>query len=311
MRRNPMLLVVAASALNFTCLCVLRAEESKRQEPLQLAPELQERCLATLCNGLASDEFWPAMHAAEALTLAGHGDEVVAALRDRLPQERDDQRRCGLTRELVRAGDRSPLSVLFEILGNEQSAGRVHAAESLYKIGEVGDGRLLRAALEQSPHPPLQLMAAAALAKSGDQAGLIHLRGRLQSDDRPVRNLAAWALARVGGEPDVKRLLSLLESEQDATARVMIAGALACLGHPAGRAELGRSLDSDNAGVRAMAAEFVGHSRCFELQGKLVQRLDDPVLDPRVRAAQSLLVLSQPAAKSREQPARASYGLQL
>lgn len=296
MNPKPMLLLVAASALNFTCLCLLRAEEAQRQDPLQLVPELQERCLATLRSGLASDEFWPSMHAAEALTLAGQGDEVVAALRDRLPQERDDQRRCGLARELVRAGDRSPLRVLFEILGNEQSTGRVHAAESLYKIGEIGDGQLLRAALEQSQHPPLQLMAAAALAKSGDRAALAHLRGRLQVDDRPVRNLAAWALARLGGKRDIQRLLSLLESEQDATTRVMIAGALACLGHPTGRQELGRNLDSDNAGVRAMAAEFVGHSRCVELQGKLVQLLDDPALDARVRAAQSLLALSQPAA---------------
>lgn len=300
MNPEPLLLLLAASTLNFTCLCVSRAEEAKRQEPLQLAPQLHERCLATLRSGLASEEFWPSMHAAEALTLAGHGGEVVAALRDRLPQEQDDQRRCGLARELVRAGARGPLSVLFEILGNGQSTGRVHAAESLFKIGEPGDGKLLRAALEQSQQPPLQLMAAAALAKSGDQAGLAHLRGRLHSDDRPVRNLAAWALARLGGEPDIQRLLVLLESEQDAAARVMIAGALACLGHPVGRQELRRQLDSDNAGARAMAAEFAGHSRCVELQGKLVRLLDDTVLDARLRAAQSLIALAQFTAEDRE-----------
>jgi sialidase-1 len=298
MNSRPLLfLLVAASALNFNFLCVLRAKESKRQEPLPIGPELHERCLATLRGGLASDEFWPSMHAAEALTLAGHGDEVVAALRDRLPKEQDDQRRCGLARELVRAGDRGPLSVLFEILGDEESTGRVHAAESLFKIGEAGDGKRLRAAMEESQHPPLQLMAAAALAKSGDQAGLRHLRERLQSDDQPVRKLAAWALARLGGEPDIKRLLKLQENEQDAMGRVMIAGALACLGHPAGREELGRNLDCDSAGARAMAAEFVGHSRSAKLQAKLVQLLDDSALDVRLRAAQSLLVLSKPTAK--------------
>ncbi|NLF67715.1 MAG: HEAT repeat domain-containing protein [Candidatus Anammoximicrobium sp.] len=294
------LLSAAAAALNFLSLCVLQAGEANHRERLQVASELRERCLATLRQGLASDEFWPSMHAAEALTLAGHGREVVAALRDRLPQERDDQRRCGLARELVRAGERGPLSVLLEILGNEQSNGRVHAAESLFKIGEAGDGQRLRAALETSPHPPLQLMAAAALAKSGDQAGLRHLRERLHSDDRPIRRLAAWALARLGGEPDVPRLRHLLADEPDATARVMIAGALACLGHAAGRAELGRNLDSDDAGVRAMAAEFVGLGRGVEFQAKLVQLLDDRTLDARLRAAQSLLALSQPAAKDKE-----------
>ena len=69
-----------------------------RDQPLPLKPAVQEKCLAVLRAGLASDEFWPAMHAAEALTLAGKGEEVRAALRPKLPTEKDEQRRCGLVR---------------------------------------------------------------------------------------------------------------------------------------------------------------------------------------------------------------------
>src|SRR3954451_12822135 len=60
------------------------------------------RCLAVLRQGLGSKEFCPGMHAAEALSLAGYGNEVRAAIAPKLPPESDDQRRCGLARELVR-----------------------------------------------------------------------------------------------------------------------------------------------------------------------------------------------------------------
>src|SRR5262245_16429086 len=83
-------------------------------DPTPLPPELRERCEKVLRDGLKSDEFWPAMHAAEALTIAGHGHDVLAALAKR--SETDDQKRCGLAREAVRAGDRTKLAILFEIL---------------------------------------------------------------------------------------------------------------------------------------------------------------------------------------------------
>src|SRR5207302_380893 len=81
---------------------------------LSLTPERRRRCLEVLRQALKGDEFWPAMHAAEALTQAGHGDEIRAALAGRLKTERDARKRCGLARELVRAGDRASVAVLLE-----------------------------------------------------------------------------------------------------------------------------------------------------------------------------------------------------
>ncbi len=72
---------------------------------LDLDEATQTRCLAVLREGLRSDEFWPAMHAAEGLSRSGFGDEVQRALEPKLSEENDDQHRCGLARELVRAGD--------------------------------------------------------------------------------------------------------------------------------------------------------------------------------------------------------------
>src|SRR5688572_18441082 len=114
------------------------------QERAPLDGALRDRCLSVLRAGLASDEFWPAMHAAEALTLAGDQGEVLAALAKRSAM--DDQQRCGLAREAVRAGDRAKIAQLLEILVRPGSIGHTHAAESLFKVAEVGDGEALRQA---------------------------------------------------------------------------------------------------------------------------------------------------------------------
>src|SRR5580765_5124276 len=88
-------------------LVVVGSSVASAEEPvdLRLDRTVRDRCLTILRGGLASDEFWPAMHAAEALTYAGRGEEVIAALAKRTAL--DDQQQCGLAREAVRAGDRS------------------------------------------------------------------------------------------------------------------------------------------------------------------------------------------------------------
>jgi sialidase-1 len=294
---KPMLLATAAWTLSLVSLVGPRAEEANCQQSRPLAPAIRERCLETLRSAINSDEFWPAMHAAEALTLAGAGNEVVASLRDRLLVERNDQRRCGLARELYRAGDRACLPVLFNILSDPHSQGRVHAAESLYKLAEAGDDNRLRAAFEQTANPQLQLMAAAALARAGHADALALLRERLRSNDRLVRNTVAFALARLGGEQDIEPLINALNSETDVLSRAILVSSLASLGNARGRDELGRNLDSTDAAVRTASAECAGHCRCFEHQTKLIRLLDDSALDARVRAAQSLIAWSLPAAR--------------
>jgi sialidase-1 len=287
--------LVVAGLLSLTSVRTSLAGEPNDQA-VPLSPALRERCLETLRRGVKSDEFWPAMHAAEALTLAGAGSEVLALLRERLSHEDNDQRRCGLARELVRAGDHSRLPLLFEILSNPASNGRVHAAESLSKLGESGDGQALRVALE-AKNPQLRLMAAAALARAGQADALAVLRDALRSDDRAMRSTAAFALSRVGGPADIEPLLVLFERERDPESRSLLAAALARLGNTTGRDQLISNLDSPLASVRTVSAEYAGHCRCQSAGPKLVALLDDRVLDVRVRAAQSIVALSLPAPK--------------
>ena len=275
-------------------------DDSQRLEPQQVDAHLISECMSILRGGLASEEFWPSMHAAEALTYAEAGSEVIAALKARLPEEQDDQRRCGLVRELYRAGDQSHLQILFDVLGNLSSKGRTHAAESLYKIGQTGDLKLLREAMNQSDSIPLQIMAAAALIKAHDTSALDLVRQQLQSPDTTARNLSAWVIGRHGNEIDIRPIKEALRKETGATPEdemsvTFLAVSLASLGDSEGRLGLVNQLSSPNPTAKAMAAEFAGLSRTTEALEKLKELLKDPALDVRIRSAQSIIVLSRAA----------------
>lgn len=255
---------------------------------------LRQRCVSILRQVMAGDEFWPAMHAAEALTLAGFGAEVVQTLEPRLATESDAQKGCGLAREIVRAGKRAPLNRLWTTLADTRSNGRVHAAESLYKIAELQDGPLMRSAMRQTEDPRLELMAAAALARAGSHEGYERLRRSLSSDDRELRKIGAWVLGLLGDADDLPQLRQLLAEETDPLARAYYVNALACLGDGPSIAALGRNLSSPDASIRIYSAEFCGYARVVTERQALVRLLDDAHVDVRARAAQSLLVLAQP-----------------
>jgi HEAT repeat protein len=261
-------------------------------EKVSLDPATKARCLTALLDGLQSPEFWPAMHAAEALTLAGQQKEVLESLATRAAD--DDQQRCGLAREAVRAGDRARAKELLAILGKAGSNGHTHAAESLFKVHAAGDGELLRSALAQSKDLKLKLMAAAALARAENDAQALEvIRKHLRHDQLEARQAAVWILGQIGTPSDVPAIAACLAAETDPLARAYCINALACLGDSDARHTLAANLASDNPAIRTYAAEFAGHARASELRDQLVALLDDDTLDVRVRAAQSLLLLAR------------------
>jgi neutral ceramidase len=257
----------------------------------KLSPEVRERCLAVLRAGLASDEFWPAMHAAEALTYAGRTAEVLTALAKR--SAADDQQRCGLAREAFRAVDVSKAAELLSILADETSNGRVHAAESLFKVNHLGDGKGLKAAAAQDENLKLKLMAAAALARAGDAGSLAAIRKYLPHGDVEVRKVAVWILGQLGDESDVLPIQQSLDKEQDELARAYCVNALACLGDANAKEQLVANLSSSNPAVKVYSADFAGHAKAKAARDKLIELLEDETLDVRVRAAQSLILLAK------------------
>jgi len=259
---------------------------------------LRDRCLTVLKKGLAADDFWPSMHAAEALTQAGCGDLVLQALQGRLQAETNDQYRCGLARERIRAGDVSPADVFPAILSNKASNGRIHAAESLYKvrvhIPEFGSDDVVRSALDEGD-PVLELMAAAALFRGGDKTVLARVRRHLTSSDPKHWRIAAWVLGRLGDETDLPGLRRLTGAEGDALSQSFVWNALAQLGAADALDQVKANLKSSDKAVRTYAAQTVGDCGATELVPLLVPLLADENPDTCLRAAQSILRLTPKA----------------
>ena len=176
------------------------------------------------------------MHAAEGLTLGGHSLEVIEYLTPLLKTETDDQHLCGIARELVRAGDRSAVSVMLNILAGENSYGHVHAAESLFKVFEMGTVRSMRHADAQSDNPKLKMMAAGALVRCGDADAIQTVRDLLGDAEPGNCAIAAWVLGQIGDRSDIPRLTVQLARCPDALTRANFEHALAILGDPDGTA---------------------------------------------------------------------------
>lgn len=275
------------------------ASAEEAPDRISLDEATRARCLDVLRAGFASDEFWPSMHAAEGLSLEGFGAEVRSALTPRLVGEADVQHRCGLAREIARAGDLATVQVLIDTLAEPNARGHVHACESMFKVWQIGDGVLLRRVLAQTDHPQLKIMAAAALARWGSPSALGTLRAYVKSEDGEIARIAAWVLARTGDRSDVAALRAGTSRFNAPLTRAYFAHALAALGDADGRSALVKNLADADFNVRVYAAEFAPDARAVDAKDSLLRLLDDPVLDVRIRAADALLRLARPSPLAR------------
>lgn len=277
----------------FTVLCGSQTPAQAAGEKT-VTPQLEQRAKESLKQAARSSEFWPGMHACEALTQAGEGKFVLELLGGKLAHETDRQRQCGLCREQVRAGDRAYVGQLLEILADKKANGRVHSAESLFKIGETGDGRLLRAAFEE-PDDSLMMMSAAALARSGNRAVLSKVRKLLAHEKTETRATVAWVLGQVGDASDIPALKKLAREETVVGTRTFVLNALARLGDAESIEEVGRNLSHAEPEVRTYAADALSGLRVVKFLPQYIKLLDDQQIDTRVRAAQAILLLNRPA----------------
>jgi sialidase-1 len=279
------------------CVFMALATTLRGQTPIDLDNEVRRKCVAILRGGLLSDEFWPSMHAAEGLSVNGMGAEVVKVLEPKLPQESDDQRRCGLARELVRAGDLSKTKVLVEVLASKDPYGHVHACESLYKVFQVGDADALRRAMTQKEQPLLAIMAAAALARADEKPPLGVLRDYVRHEDAMIARTAAWVLARVGSAQDIPELRLSRQRFSDPLTLAYFEHAMAALGDSNAVVALVANLSHADPAVRTYACEFAPDAQAALGRDRLIELLNDSNLDIRIRAADALLRLSRPMDK--------------
>lgn len=263
---------------------------------MKLSQTIEGKAITALREGLrltGEENFWVSMHAAEGLTLGGLGAEVIEFVEPKLATETDAQRLCGVARELVRAGKREHVAVLTEVLSRPDSHGHTHAAESLYKVNEVGEEAIMRERFEKGGDIKLRLMAAAALARQGDAGAFAFIRETLRGTDPDGIQIAAWILGIIGGGEDIEPIRSRLADAPTPIIRAYLEHALAALGDEEGLRLLSRNLGDPDPGIRTYAATFAGDAKAYSTQPQLEAMLDDPFQDARVRAAQTLLQLSQ------------------
>lgn len=309
-KKSPPISSIARLALGSALALLLpvlpsQAADSTPPEPgtIQLDAKTSAKALKVIrdeirAKGDADEQFWPSIHACEALTLAGHGDEVSKLLTPQLKTEKNDQHLCGLARELVRAGDRSKAAIMLDLLEGDDPYAHVHACESLYKVNEIGDGVLMREAMK-SKNIKQALMAAAALGRQGNQPAMQMLREHLTNEEPEIARIAAWVLGRIGDPRlDIPGLRDGLSKQSDPLIKAYFQNALATLGDPRGITAVLSNLRSDDPAIRTYSATFAGDARITSAKDRLIHLLDDENIDVRVRAAQSLFVLSLPVPPS-------------
>lgn len=284
--------MATASVFLWTVTLLSTACMSGFEVSSELDTATRTRCETVLREGLHGPEFWPAMHAAEGLTIGGRGAEVIEFLKPKLPLENDDQRRCGLARELVRAGDKAGIPVLLEILEGPNDYGHTHAAESLFKVYEAGDQKALRRGLAQSQNLKLRMMCAGALHRAGDKTAIETIRILLTHENPRHAEVVAWLLGQLGDPDDIPRLKAQLPRQTDPLAKAYVEHALAMLGDADGQKALINNLSNPDKIIRTYAANFAGDAKAWGAKPKLIEMLDDPWPDARIRAAQALLTLA-------------------
>lgn len=275
-------------ALNLLALLALLLSSCGPPEPVE-----RDRAVVVLREGLNDADFWPSMHAAEGLTRAGFGAEVRAALAGRVDTTRDARMRCGLARELVRAGDSAIVQILVDVLSGTDPYAHAHAAESLFKLGLVGDESAMRR-IYRSGDATARLMAAAALAANGDADALNSIRTTYVQGDASSARIAAWILGRIGDASDKLLLANGLRRNADAMHRAYVDHALAALGDPDGLAALRQNLHSSDPVIRTYAASFAAdvdaEASGIDIVTDLIPLLDDAYPDARYRAAAAILL---------------------
>ncbi|MBC7967280.1 MAG: HEAT repeat domain-containing protein, partial [Fuerstia sp.] len=288
---NAVVRVVSMIVALLPSLC----SNAQQAAQITLDSATREKCLSVLRAGLRGEEFWPSIHAAEGLSLEGHGLEVIEYLKPKLKTETDDQKLCGIAREIARAGDRSAIPVMLNILEGENDYGHVHAAESLFKIFEAGDGLAMQRAESRRGNVKLKVMAAGALARCRVPSSIQTVRDVLKYGEPEDYGIAAWVLGQIGDSSDIPRLKAQLPHCPDAATRANFEHALAVLGDADGLQSLQKNLTRTDNAIRTYAATFAGDARATATVDRLKAMLEDPFPDARIRAAQSLLVLAGPA----------------
>ena len=260
-----------------------------------LTANMHDKCMEVLREGLHSNEFWPSVIASEGLIRAGYGFEAMSVLEKKLEQETGDVYRTGLARALVRSGNRNGVVLLQDILLSGDQTAKIEAVKSMFYVADVADESLLREVYNESRNDALHIYTAGVLALTRGESTLDEVRQGLKSSDPAVRIAAADIIPVLGtSERDTTQLISNLDQSNTDLETIYLLRALSILDHTPSQVKLTRLLRHEDPTIRAKAVASVAEAWMVYLSEHIFSSLDDPSLEVRVQAAQTLLTLNDP-----------------
>ena len=281
-----------------TILVVLSGCKSTKELPpvFLLRANVHDKCTSTLREALNSDEFWPSIHAAEALIDAGYGFDAVPVLREKLDKETQPVYQAGLAKALLRGGQKEAIVILQDIILGQDEAAREEAVRGMFHIATVADTSIINDAIRSSSNPVLHIYASALLHVAEKEKKLDEVRNALTANNSALRVAASDIIPIIGSsDSDTTQLLLNLNNASSDMESFYTTRALAMLDHPGARQALVQYTRHKDPSIRERAAYALAESWLVDEIELLYALLDDPSLAVRVRAAQALLIFNDSA----------------
>jgi sialidase-1 len=225
--------------------------EGAKGATIELTPALRSRCVEILRGGLRADQFWPSMHASEALTFAGYGKCVQLW-------------NGSARRPTIGNVAASPASWCGPAIGRHVAtcskcleSKRLRTCPCRREPVQDRAYRRRQAharARATSSKAPLKLMGAAALVRCGAPAAINVVRHSLANGDPEAKRIAAWLISQIGDSSDAMQLETNIKNEQDPVKRAYAENGLAVLGGDKHRMLLTRNLAHPSDEIRGLAA---------------------------------------------------------
>lgn len=268
-----------------------------------VTPEIHDKAVAVLREGLRTETEWVRVHAAEALLRNGLPEGVEEVF---LPEVENSpaRHRIGVWRVLAQAqtdaGKREAyVERIRDAFLDLDGPDRVHAAETLGKLGDAKRStQLLNAATDADN--PMAAYARLILANTGSVEDGAYLAALLGSYDEGVRQSTAYAIrfAPNVDEETVARVRdAALAEPEDSAVRLNLL--IAWLAH-ADEAERGRIVallvpyaDSEKKSERYQFGEAMALGGSESDVGVLEALLNDEDTDVRISAANGLLCIER------------------
>ena len=279
------------------CACAFIIGCSQTQQVIPPANLLTantfDQCLNILREGLHSDEFWPSIHASEALTDAGYGFEVVPILQNKLETEQDDVYRAHIAKVLLRNRRQNAIVILQDILMTTNEAAQLEALKSMFYEASVADTAIIGNLIRNTEKQELKVYGWALLhiTEKEKTSGLI--RSSLSDPDPAVRIAATDVIPFITPDKkDTTLLVSNLSRASTDLEMVHLSRALAMMQHIPSRNRVPQFTRLADVSIRSQATYAIAESWLIEHVDVLYFLLEDPSLSVRVRAAQALLILN-------------------